>query len=497
MAEALTSPHSPWRFLPWSHVPLVSWACSGFLFGAVLPFWSTVPWWSTWLAIITWCICLWQWAVIPHILHVVVLIAVAAMAGGQLHTPLPHQEQLVQLEGSCVRARNSVYGQWISLKVAQPQHWSGHRISIQAPVTPSVRAGDSVRCSGRFYVKDGFPRLRASQVEIQRWREDGPQAWAWRALEHGPQRQGLASLLLLGRGWSDERDHFRDAGLMHLLAVSGLHLGLALGAVLLGLRILAVPWGWQQGLLVVTALTYVWLTGGQSATWRATCMALVWSCAALSGRHIHGLSLVLLAATMLVLWDPVEVHRLGFQLSVIAVAGIVTLGRQLIRLHRYYLPVQPWPLDRLFWRLLLWSGRFCADALAIGIAASLAVLPLIAYHFQVMYPWSALSSVFMGAILALTLSLGLAWLLLAGVWLAGPWQGLLWGFDHGLSALVAGARWSADWPGAALQVSPPPWWFALLWPALFVPLRDYWDLPTRSAAALILIGYLYYLPVPL
>lgn len=363
----------------------------------------------------------------------------------------------------------------------------GGRLFVRAPALPGVEEGDRVRVRGRWEHGVRGPELQAVALERLERREDGPRGWAWRALARLDEHRELAESLLLGRGNPPEKPLFRRSGLLHLLAVSGAHLAIAaaLGAWLL--RSAGVAWLWRQLALAGLICGYCWLTGGGPATQRALAMGLAVVAYDLLARWPHPLGPVSLAAAVLVAADPSVAADLGFQLSLLAVLGLATLGRELMAVRLRWLPLEPWPLDRPAWRVLLWGARIASDGLCLGLAATLAIVPLLAWHFPAWSPWSPLTTLVASPPTTVALWLGLPLLVLAGTWADGPWEGLYRLLEWSLDLLVATVRWAAELPGASLPAALPPWWALLLWPLLFVPGRRGWSL-ARLALAVILVA---------
>ena len=200
---------------------------------------------------------------------------------------------------------------------------------------------------------------------------------------------------------------------------------------------------------------------------------------AVAGRRPARLAPLALAAAVLVLLDPADAASLSFLLSLVAVGAIVTLGRDLVTLRRRWLALRPWPLDRPVWRGFLHATAWGVDGLLVGLAASLAVTPLIAGLGQA-NPWGPLATVISTPPLVLLLVAGLVWLLAQGIWPGGPWAGLRYLVEGSLDCLVATVEALAGLPGALLTVEPPSAWMCVLWPLLFLPLRDGVDLALRG-----------------
>lgn len=455
--------------LPWIVLPAIAVA-------AWVP-WTGEPWWC-WVAALV------------ATLAVVVLLTVLTVPGrwrgpallpaailmglawGAQTRPVAAGPALVELQGRVVAVYRSGHTQGVRLRDVRG-NGVGSSLSAVVPPVPGLLPGDVVQLRGRWHRDERGDQVRAVTAERLVPREGDVRAGAWAAIERlGPQRE-LAATLLLGAGSPPERRDFRQAGLAHVLAVSGLHLGIAAALAWWLLRQARLPWLWRILALLVLVAGYAWLTGGAPATRRAAAMVAVATAAAVLGREPHRLGLLAGAAGLLVVLDPVLVHDLGFQLSLLAVFGILTWGMELVAWRTRVLPLQPWPLDRRAWRACLWSTRAVADGLAIGVAASLAVAPVVAAVFTVGNPWSPVATVLAAPLVTVVLWLGLPWLLVNMVWAEGPWAGISGMLDAVLAGLANIAHWSAQWPGAHLTVAAPPLPVLLVTPVVLVawPLR--------------------------
>ncbi len=251
------------------------------------------------------------------------------------------------------------------------------------------------------------------------------------------------------RGAIDPADDtaMRDAGLTHLLSISGLHVSALVAAVyVLAIRLLAL-WPWlalQVRLPLVAAgagalagIGYTLLTGSEVPTIRS-CIGAVLVLAALAiGREPLSLRMVAVAAFFVLLFWPEALIGPSFQMSFAAVIAIVALhGAAPIRAFLA-------PREQAWWAR---GARQMAMLLLTGVVIELALMPIGLFHFHRAGVYGALANVIaiplttfvsMPAI-ALALLLDSAGLGAPAWWLAGK----------SLEALLALAHWTAARPGA-------------------------------------------------
>ena len=194
---------------------------------------------------------------------------------------------------------------------------------------------------------------------------------------------------------------FRDSGAAHLLAISGLHVGMALMMTLALARRFA---GRPRWLVFALPLLAVWgyavLAGLPPSAQRAAVMATFYLAALYFGRQRHGLTALMLAALVLTAFDPGMVWEVSFQLSFLAMAGIVVVG--------------PWITERIEWGggggALDAVVRFTARAGVAGFAATLLTWPVVAFYFHQV----ALTGIPVTVLALPLLPIALAFSLLAG-----------------------------------------------------------------------------------
>ncbi len=471
---------SPW--LPWLAMGLVAGAA-----GAVPP-----TWW--WLALPTASL-LFLVRSAPVAARGLLFIA-AMLAGASIAGPSPVKDpagpRLLAITGTVTNVLWTGTGQGLAVAVTQSDDPGGYRparLVVSGEPLPACLPGDRIAARGRWTRDDRGERLEAIELERIQRREDSPRGWAWAVMDRLASHRELASALLLGYGAPPEKPLFRQTGLLHVLAVSGMHLAIAaaLGAWLL--RVVGVAWLPRTIAVAALAIGYAWLTGLAPATVRALAMLAALTIYSLLARRAHPLGAVALAALVLVGMEPAMARDLGFQLSLVAVLGLLTLGRDLIHWREQRWPLHPWPLDRPTWCGVLWLARAALDGLAIGVAATLATAPVLACTIGGVAWWGPVATLLAAPPSTVALWLGLPLVLLAGLWPNGPWEGLYRLLEWSLDALIRAVELAAILPGqTAMTVPPTP--VLLLWPLIFLPGGAIgWSVAMRMSLAAALTGW--------
>ncbi len=191
-----------------------------------------------------------------------------------------------------------------------------------------------------------------------------------------PRQAPLAEALLLARREGLDpsvRDAFAGAGLSHVLAISGLHVAILAGLVLLIAGMAGAPKNAAAGAAVALTAAYMGLLGAPYSAVRATVQISLLLAARVLQRPARPLGLLAAAALILLVADPAAIFNAGFQLSFAALAGIITLR------HRVQAALGPLP-------------PVLRSAVAVCVAASAATTPLAAYHFGRVAPVGVLAS---------------------------------------------------------------------------------------------------------
>jgi len=182
----------------------------------------------------------------------------------------------------------------------------------------------------------------------------------------------VACALLLGYKHyidSDLRDVYANTGAMHVLAVSGLHVGIIWMLLNLVLKVfdrfkfLKFP---KLILIILGVWLFAFLTGLSPSVWRASLMFTLIQVGAFRLKSINSFNIIFASAFILLCYDPLLIYQVGFQLSYLAVAGIIFIQPKLDKLlvFDFYLTNKVWQLT------------------TVSIAAQIATFPLSLYYFN-------------------------------------------------------------------------------------------------------------------
>ncbi|NQU28161.1 MAG: ComEC/Rec2 family competence protein, partial [Candidatus Marinimicrobia bacterium] len=129
---------------------------------------------------------------------------------------------------------------------------------------------------------------------------------------------GLLQALILGDKSKIDpeiKSTFVDTGVIHVLAVSGLHVGYVLIILLFLSRILRIPWGWNRLAVIIGLLFFVILTGAKPSVLRATLMTGLYILGPVVNRPVKIWNIIAAAGFFILLFVPGYLFDLGFLLS--------------------------------------------------------------------------------------------------------------------------------------------------------------------------------------
>jgi competence protein ComEC len=212
------------------------------------------------------------------------------------------------------------------------------------------------------------PRGRPPQFAPRRWAVGFRQLLRTHIERCFPRHQAVLRALLLGeRAGLDNRmtAALARSGLIHLLAISGLHVGLAVGAAYALARISGMPRPAAALIAGIALLGIVGIVAARPPVLRAACMASTSLAAIIRGRRSSALDGWAFAVFCLTLHNPLSVHDFGFQLSATATLGILLAAPAIAS----SVDASRWKLPSYFKALVLTS-----------FVAQVSVAPLLATH---------------------------------------------------------------------------------------------------------------------
>lgn len=203
-----------------------------------------------------------------------------------------------------------------------------------------------------------------------------------------PAETGLLLGLLAGdRSGIPEalRNDFQRSGLVHVLAISGFHVVLLAGMLMIFLKATRLPHRIVRIIAVILLLLYVPITGGSPAVRRAVLMFAVPQIGALLQRPANTLNSLGVALLFILLPEPSVLWNPGFQLSVAATAGILIGG-----------PLNP--LNKIPDNLKknkIWAKfqDFVLNPTYVTLCATLATAPFLIHHFKTLSPFAWLGNI--------------------------------------------------------------------------------------------------------
>ncbi|MEG6520753.1 DNA internalization-related competence protein ComEC/Rec2 [Desulfotomaculum sp. 1211_IL3151] len=243
---------------------------------------------------------------------------------------------------------------------------------------------------------------------------------------------------------------FNTTGLVHILSVSGYHVALVAGMLLVLLRLLQIPTRFIAPITIPLLLFYAVMTGLGPAVLRSTLMAILLLLAQHLGRQQDWPTTLAVAAGVILLINPLNLYDIGFQLSFAATWGLF-----------YITPVlnNRWQQIPKAFLLLI----------TVPLAAQLATLPLVLFYFNLVSPVSILANLLTVHLVGIIMLLG-GLALLGGV-LYLPLGSFL-NISTGLliDLFIRLVKFCHALPGASFYLATPPLWSMILYYVLLVSL---------------------------
>lgn len=263
-----------------------------------------------------------------------------------------------------------------------------------------------------------------------------------------PQEASVIKALAIGNSRAidkDQRAEYQTAGLAHILAISGMHMGMLALLTFLFIRLLLLPFGTgcfhrrkPAAIISIILATGYFLISGQSISCiRAFIMIMCVLFAVLINRHPVSLRLWALAVLIVVSIMPEAVVSVGFLMSFAAVLGIVAFyEKNAERLQKWY------AARNLAGKI----GAYLIGIIITDLIASLMTMPYSLYYFHQISVYTTLGNLLAGPIVAFWVMPSLLLFLICSVFGYGiVWLKIL---DAGVGVINSIASWVSSLAGA-------------------------------------------------
>ena len=264
--------------------------------------------------------------------------------------------------------------------------------------------------------------LRKKQIEVYKTIMKNKEAFA------------VASTLILGYRAdlsSETLSSYSKTGTIHALSVSGMHVGIIYVVLNWGLSFMDQ----KRRLRIVKVLViclliwfYSLLTGFSPSVLRSAIMLTAYILAKSFNKHTNGYNILAFTAFCLLIYNPFLVWDVGFQLSFLAVLGLVYLHPKIYK----------WLYFKQRWADWIWSS------VALSVAAQIATFPLSIYYFHQFPLYFIFSNLFILVPITILMYLGIGILLFKLYFLAPIFEWLIIFMNDGL-------KWIANLPFSGIN----------------------------------------------
>ncbi|MBM3251432.1 MAG: ComEC/Rec2 family competence protein, partial [Candidatus Omnitrophica bacterium] len=252
-------------------------------------------------------------------------------------------------------------------------------------------------------------------------------------------------------------DIFIQTGTIHILAISGLNIGIIAFIILIFLKVIRLPRRLRYILTIIFLFLYVFITGSPVSVIRATIMFIVFLSGFLFERESDIFNSLALSCLLILGFNPNQLFDIGFQLSFISLLSIVTFGRKIETQIYKIFPKKNRILS------FFWSSN------AVSLAAWLGVLGIIAFNFNIITPLAIIANLFIVPFMIVVSALGLSFV---AVSLIFPALGFIFANSASLSLfiLVKFTYLLSKLPGAYFYLPPLPLFLIFIYYALLLGL---------------------------
>ncbi|MDP8212206.1 MAG: ComEC/Rec2 family competence protein, partial [Candidatus Zapsychrus exili] len=213
---------------------------------------------------------------------------------------------------------------------------------------------------------------------------------------------GIMKAVLLGSR-SQIKKHIRElfaqTGTAHILAISGLHIGIVAALFLVFIKMFPFSRRLQIFITIFLLVVYSFLTGGRPSVIRATIIAVVFLFQFILEKESDALNTLALAAFAILFVNPLNIFDVGFQLSFVCVSSIIFLT----------------PIIKEVILKIFDSHKRIVQSLSMSISVWIGVLGLVAYYFNIISPITVLANLIVIPLISLIVALGFGLLIVGSL----------------------------------------------------------------------------------
>ena len=296
----------------------------------------------------------------------------------------------------------------------------------------------------------------------------------------GSNRSILHALIVGEKGTisPEVRDSFAKAGVIHVLAVSGLHVGFVLIIFMTIFGLLRIPYETRVFLTILALAFYAFLTEAKAPVVRAAAMASIYLIGTLLERKTDSFNVIGVTALALCLIKPSNLFDVGFQLSFVAVFSIIYFYQKL-----NYLPFIT-KLRRTFAKNRI--PNYCLTILLVSLSAQFGTIPLTAIYFNRIPILSIFANIFVIPLTGIIVALGFTSLLFGIIspWIAGIYGALN---QELLSFLIKIVSWMGNLPFSYISVPTPDIFWVIIYFLFLLLLFNFQNTTLRKRFAFLLL----------
>ena len=251
---------------------------------------------------------------------------------------------------------------------------------------------------------------------------------------------------------SETKNAFTNTGAMHILAVSGMHIGLILYMFLAVFGFFPRVLSKKQATICIVIFLWIYalITGFSASVIRAVLMFTVLALSQISSKQHDSLNTLFFSAFILLLLNPLYILDIGFQLSYLAMIGIFL----------FYPMIEKLLVVKLFILKELWQGT------ALGFAAQLMTTGISLFYFHQFPNYFVLSNLGLMFFSSIVMGLGFFLFVVRYIPILSQFVGVLLAFSvYGMYWIVQKIE---EIPGAVAYGYVLPFWIVILMSLLFV-----------------------------